>query len=200
MNAEDTLSVGGSMQPANQDDDTPSTNRYVADPDRLDAIYNLMVVMAKHNSVQIPAELFPTPTRHKVSTEESDARGREYDITKTIEYQRQQLPAESTLPSEVWNDAFSSSNQLPWPSFRKRNCPAHAGLTNVLAWDIDENATRNGASVDYKEFGYDDRGYVCRLGQDSALRAPSTSGREINEHIVGSGQLYSYSADVLLDR
>ncbi|KAK0731874.1 hypothetical protein B0H67DRAFT_476402, partial [Lasiosphaeris hirsuta] len=119
-----------------------------------------------------------------------------YDRDETVDYQIRQLPAESVFSSPDWEDIFSESSvRLSKPVVERRY---HASGTPELTWKIDQPAQLNGAYVDYDEFGYDEDGYVCRLGPDlspAAIRAACADGpprrsedgglqRAINEHIV----------------
>jgi len=83
-----------------------------------------------------------------------------------INYQRRQLPTQSTLSrlEKEWDEAFPN---LPTPTVKRRDHQLANGLTNVLSWEFNRDVLLNGSHVDYDEFGYDDRGYVCKLHVDS---------------------------------
>ncbi|KAK5651821.1 hypothetical protein OQA88_11590 [Cercophora sp. LCS_1] len=202
-------------------DDLHHSDRDPANPNYLAAIQELLVVMAKHNSIRIPPELFPTRTRS--NTTMIDPKSEDYDSSETIEYQLRQLPSQFSPQLEGWGEAFP---RLPkpkveqWDPRRPRSAVeerdlrllrlvveerdkfATTRLNNVLRWEIGRNPHLNGAYIDYSEFGYDRRGYVCRLVQDSAiqtnaaarespLRSPNFP-KEIDEHILFGANRWSW--------
>jgi hypothetical protein len=96
--ADDVASLGGAELSANQDcqpcENRDLINRVPTDENHMAAIRALMIAVAKHNSIQIPAEALPV--RPQISTDETvSTRGR-YDSDKTINYQLRQRPTAAT--------------------------------------------------------------------------------------------------------
>ncbi len=131
----------------------------------------------------------------------ADARMAHYDEAKTVDYQIRQLPTESTFSSPEWEEIFSPF-RLSKPAVERQH---HASGATNLTWTIDPSARRNGAYVDYDEFGYDKDGYLCKLEADltPGVRRAGRSGptyrsndfghrTEISEHIVSSFSLLAF--------
>lgn len=107
-----------------------------------------------------------------------------------IAYQSRQLPQLPVFPVQKWRLLFPEPTTLPVPTFDRRDNRPGGGhgtddglpVTEVLAWKIDEDATRNNAFVTYTEFGYDGDGYLTRLRKDSMFPVNG----EIKEYLVGT--------------
>ena len=111
-----------------------------------------------------------------------------YDSAETIDYQLRQLPTESTLSRLAW-EWKQTFPDLPTPAVKRGDRQSTRGLTNVLSWVINRDATLNRAFVDYAEFGYDERGCVCKLqggGHGNEHASNFVPRHEINEHMVSN--------------
>ncbi|KAK5651199.1 hypothetical protein OQA88_12747 [Cercophora sp. LCS_1] len=130
----------------------------------------------------------PSNTSPNGTTVSYDAGVVHYDKGETEDYQVRQLPEASTSSSPDWEEIFSP---FQWSKPIVERTSGGPGTPN-LVWKIDPPTRLRGAYVDFDEFGYDEDGYVCRLGSeltslsDSHLeRRHESAGthREIKEHI-----------------
>jgi hypothetical protein len=151
------------------------------------AIRALLVSIAKHNGIQIPAEALLLG--NSVSTKGS------YESAKTIEYQLQQRPTKKTCSSTQWDEIFRPFGRADLVLERPDTVP-ETGLATVLLWTVPRDANLSSAYVNYDEFGYDQDGYVCKLQRGDpqsesssnpsapGVGLPAGNGRCIEEHIV----------------
>ncbi|KAM7212717.1 hypothetical protein V8F06_011917 [Rhypophila decipiens] len=92
---------------------------------------------------------------------EVDAQGDQgaHAMDSTLDYQLRQLPRHGIYVHQ-WESVFYPPIKLPPPAFERSQSTGSDGLTEVLIWKLDPAAIQNGASVVYKEFGYDENGFV----------------------------------------
>ncbi|KAK0649144.1 hypothetical protein B0T16DRAFT_324578 [Cercophora newfieldiana] len=92
------------------------------------------------------------------------------DCDGPVGYQVRQLPSEPIFSSEEWKRIFHPF-PLVKPTVKKHDiAPGAIDLT----WEIDSDIRLRRAYFKYDEFGYDEEGYVCKLGPGPRLEASGT--------------------------
>lgn len=157
-------------------------------------IHALLVAVAEKNSIRIPLEALPAHDSLQAGGNTTDPAIGRYDSLETVRYQLDQRPTEMTCSFLGWGEIFAPLRPARLDVRRTDeddDPPKNPGLSNVLSWTIPWTKDLHGAYCYYDEFGYDEDGYVCRLGQEDPTppsglgeTQPPTGSNVINEYMV----------------
>lgn len=189
-----------------------SARQFLRDSDSTNDIKTvraLLLAIARHYSIEIPKESSPLG----ITTSYIDPQNSRYDEDATVDYHVRQLqdPDDLTRRSDAWRSSPPAIRLDVAPNMRQQPEP---GLTLALSWPIDQHLLLRDGIIQYNEFGFDAKGYLCDLEQDergiageaappmNLINVPNTGStdmslprsrrrepRELNEHIVGSSSL-----------